>query len=460
VSKQYPLTLPLSILLLILIAGCAQLGGPQSSTASNDPATTRAIEAVRQAARPLTGRPEDYDPLLELIGESRFVLLGEATHGTQEFYEERARITRRLIQEEGFSAIAIEGDWPEADRVNRYIRGLGDDPGAEQALASFTDEFPDWTWANTAMRDLVVWLREHNARLPAERRVGFYGLDLYSLWPSAQAVVELLREVDPQAAQRADQRYYCFEGYRKDLHEYGRTAATHPNRSCQRRAVEEVRELEALVQAEARQIDAARRERLFGALQNARVVQGGEEYFRLLYRGGLSSWNVRDRHMANTLDELAAFLGAQGKPAKVVVWAHNTHLGDARLTHMAAEGELNVGQLMRQRHDGEAVLVGFTTYTGTVMAASQWGDRPRIKEIRPSIPGSYSALFHASGVSDFLLLLRDQPVARDLPGPRLERAIGVVYLPRREREHYFPARLPQQFDAVIHFDETQAVEPL
>jgi erythromycin esterase-like protein len=449
-----------SLSLFLLTTSCPSPNTPRTAATTATP-PAEVVEAVRTAAHPIAGQPGDYAPLIDLVGDNRFVLLGEATHGTHEFYEERARITRQLIQEKDFSAIAIEGDWADADRVNRFIRGLGRDTTAEQALATFKDEFPDWMWSNAAIHDLVTWLREHNERLPAERRVGFYGLDLYGLWPSAQAAVEILQGLDPQAEQRARERYKCFEGYRKNAQAYGQVAASRPNRSCQRVALEQVRELEKMVEAEASRTDPARRERLFAALQNARVVKGGEEYFRTLYAGGLSPWNVRDHHMADTLDDLSEYLDAQGKPEKIVVWAHNTHLGDARVTQMAESGELNVGQLMRQRHDGEAVLVGFTTYTGTVRAASQWGDQAQVKEVRPSMPGSYSHLFHQTGVGDFLLVLRGRPVAAALPGPLPERAIGVVYLPQREREqHYFQARLPQQFDAVIHLDETRAVEPI
>lgn len=415
---------------------------------------------MREAARPVTGGEDDYDALMELVGDNRFVLLGEQTHGTHEFYRERARITQRLIREKGFSAVTIEGNWQDAYRVNRYIRGLGDDRSPEQALASFS-EFPTWMWRNAEMRDLVAWLREHNASRPEEGRAGFYGLDLYGVIASSDAVVAALERLDPEAAARARQRYRCFSRYRGDLQTYGRETAARPSWSCERGAREEVRELEQRVAREAESAAPARREELFSALQNARAVMNGETYYRTLYRGGMNPWNLRDLHMADTLDALSRFLDAQDKPAKIVVWAHNTHLGDARVTQMGEAGEHNVGQLMRQRHGGSAVLVGFTTYTGEVLAASTWGERGRVKRLRPALAGSYSALFHETGLGDFLLPLRGGGAhVQALAAPRLERAVGVVYLPNVERQHYFEARLARQFDAVIHFDETRPVEPL
>ena len=457
--------------LALILAACT--GGRTAPPANTDTETKTetepALAAIREAAHPLTGGARDYDPLMELIGDNRFILLGEATHGTREFYRERARITRRLIEEKGFGAIAIEGDWAEVERANRWVRGLGnpENPGnredatAEQVLSGFQG-FPTWMWANTEFRDLLVWLRQHNAALPAADRAGVYGLDLYEIWSAADAILAILQRLDPPAAERARERYRCFDPYREDPHLYGRSVAANPKRSCEGRAKEQWLELERWMDAERPRASPERREDLFSLARNARVIQNGEAYYRTLYRGGLSSWNLRDRHMAETLKEVALHLGEGGNPPKVVVWAHNTHLGDARVTEMGEGGELNVGQLMRQRHDGSAVLVGFTTYTGTVTAASTWGERGRVRQLRPALPGSYSNLFHASGIGDFLLILRGLPAgtAQVLAGSRLERAVGVVYLPRQERSHYFMADLPRQFDAVIHLDETEAVQAL
>lgn len=429
--------------------------------AGQDSSREATLGRVRAAARPLAGEDRDYDALIELIGDSRFVLLGEATHGTHEFYRERARITRRLVREKGFAAVAIEGDWPETSRVNRYIRGEGGDATAEQALSGY-DRFPRWMWANTDVRDLVAWLRERNAALPVADRAGIYGLDLYNLMGAADGVVESLRRLDPQAAQRARQRYRCFARYRRDPQAYGQAASVRPYPSCEAQARDQLREVRDLRQREAPKAGPARREELFAAFQSARVVQGGEHYYRNLYRGGISPWNLRDRYMAETLEQVAAHLGQQGNPPKVVVWAHNTHMGDARVTQMGEAGEWNIGQLMRQRHDGDSVLVGFTTYTGTVLAASNWGERGRVKNVLPALPESYAGLFHEAGIGNALLVLRgNAELGRDFGEPRLERAIGVIYLPRQERQrHYFKARLSKQFDAVIHLDETRAVEPL
>jgi len=418
------------------------------------------VAGVREASQPLTGGARDYDPLMKLIGDARFVLLGEATHGTHEFYRERARITRRLIEEKGFTAIVIEGDWPDAHRLNRYVRGQGNDKSAEQALSGFT-RFPRWMWGNRDVRDLVQWLRQHNDALPVGApRAGIYGMDLYSLARSADAVVQHLEKVDPEAARRARERYACFAPYREDEMLYG-AATVGDGTACGPGAVQQWKELQQRAGTVTLAADPAHKEEFFSALQNARLVKNAEEYYRTQYRGGMSSWNLRDRHMADTLDELRSHLDAPGKPAKIVVWAHNSHQGDARATEMGEAGEWNVGQLMRQRHKDRVVLVGFTTYTGTVMAASAWGEPGKVQRVRPSLPGSYGALFHETGIGNFLLPLRGSKVATALAEPRLERAIGVIYLPESERaSHYFEARLSQQFDAVIHFDETRAVEPL
>ncbi len=417
------------------------------------------VAALRAAVIPLTGQTNDYDALLTLVGDARFVLLGEATHGTHEFYRERARITQRLIQEKGFSAIAIEGDWPDAYRVNQYVRGLGSDAGAEQALSGFT-RFPRWMWRNTDVRDLVQWLRQYNAALPpAAPRVGFYGLDVYSLPGSVEAVAQHLERVAPPVAQRAGERYRCFARFRDEPEAYGLATLTSQDASCESAASEQLQELQQLYQQE---LQPARRAEFFSALQNARVVKNAEAYYRIMYQGGASSWNLRDQHMADTLEALASHLDTLGHPGKVVVWAHNSHTGDARTTTMGESGEWTLGQLMRQRRNDQSVLVGFTTYTGTAMAASAWGEEGKVQRVRPSLPGSFGALFHETGVPQFLLPLRGEgELVLALGEPRLERAIGVVYVPQTEREsHYFQARMSKQFDAVIHLDETTAVQPL
>jgi erythromycin esterase-like protein len=439
-------------LLLSLLAGCAGLT-PASRTASSP--DTR-IAPVREAALPITGEDRDYDPLIRMIGDSRIVLLGDATHGSHELYRERARVTERLIREKGFDAVVIEGDRQDADRVDRYVRGLGHDASAEQALAGFHD-FPGWVWANTDVRDFVEWLRGYNASRPAAGRASFHGMDLYGVVDSVDAVVSALDRLDPAAAAQARKRYECFSRYRGDFPSYGQDVLQHPVRSCERQTVEELQDLRRL----AARAGADRREELFAAVQNARVVRNGEAYYRLLAAGGVASWNLRDRHMASTLDDLATHLGAPGRPAKLVVWAHSSHLGDASKTQRADFGELNLGQIVRQRHP-DAVLVGFTTYQGEVEAASVWGEKGELKQMRPAIRGSYTALFHEAGIGDALLLMRGNgELSQALAEPRPERAIGVLYHPLEERRyHYVKTRLSRQFDAVVYFDQTRAVERL
>jgi erythromycin esterase-like protein/predicted phosphoribosyltransferase len=421
-------------------------------------AVSSPVEAIRESARRLTGVAEDYDSLLELIGSSRFALLGEASHGTHEFYRERARITRRLILEKGFRAVAVEADWPDAYRVNRYVHGASDDVDATEALSDFR-RFPTWMWRNTEVAEFVEWLRAHNDSLPAgTRKVGFFGLDLYSLHASMKAVLHFLERVDPEAAKRARERYACFERFENEQ-VYGLIASTGASKSCQDAAVRQLVEL----QQRARQYPpGVSEDEIFFVEQNARLVVNAETYYRTVFLGDSLSWNVRDRHMAETLEALAAHLARQDAPARIAVWEHNSHLGDARATEPGERGQLNVGQLVREKYGRDAVLVGFTTYHGTVTAASDWGAPAERKRVRPAMPGSVEALFHASLPARFLLPLRDaSPAESALREERLERAIGVIYRPETERgSHYFRARLSGQFDAVLHLDETQALEPL
>jgi len=418
------------------------------------------IRAVREHGHPVvTGARQEYQPLMELIANRRFVLLGEASHGTHDFYHTRAQITQWLIEEKGFSAVAVEADWPDAYRANRYVQGRSDDGAAIEALDSFK-RFPTWMWRNTDVVEFISWLREHNDGLPqGKRKAGFYGLDLYSLHASARAVLDFLDKVDPEAAKRARYRYSCFEHFGEDTQAYGYAASFGLSKSCEDEAVSQ------LVEMQKRAADLAKRDghldpdAFFAAEQNARLVANAERYYRSMFGGRVESWNLRDQHMVETLNGLADHLGPN---SKIVVWAHNSHLGDARATQMGAAGELNVGQLVRQQHGDNAVLVGFTTYTGTVTAASDWDEPAERKQVRPALPGSYELLFHETANPAFLLILRGAKwLSGVLHQERLERAIGVIYLPQSERvSHYFGARLAEQFDAVIHFDQTRAVEPL
>lgn len=420
------------------------------------------VATIRQSAVPLTGGAEDFDPLLELIGDARFVLLGEASHGTDEFYRARAAISRRLILEKGFSAVAVEADWPDAYLINRYVRCEADVPDDEAALAGFRRRFPTWMWRNTAVRDFIRWMRSHNDAIDDPRgRAGFYGIDLYSLFASIEAVVDYLDRVDPEAARRARGRYECFEHFGEDPQRYGRSAAFGLD-ECEDEVVAQLVELQRAQSSYEHRDGLVAADEYFFAEQNARLVLNAERYYRSMYQGRTSSWNLRDRHMSESLEALAEHLSETGRRARVVVWAHNSHLGDARATSMGAGGELNVGQLTRQLHGDDAVLVGFTTYEGTVTAAHEWDEPPRLRAVRPGLPGSYERLFHDVGIPDFLLRIRDDEALQDaLDEPRLERAIGVIYRPETERmSHYFDARLSEQFDAVIHYDRTHAVRPL
>lgn len=427
-----------------------------------DATATQLIDALHEAAHPLTGTAQDYDPLMDLIGNARFVLIGEASHGTHEFYEQRAEITKRLIQEKGFTAIAVEADWPDAYRVNRYVRGINDIPTPAEAIAGFED-FPSWMWRNTDVVNFIGWLRQYNDALPQDRnKVGFYGLDLYSMYTSISEVIAYLDKVDPEAAQQARCRYSCLEHFEEDTKAYGYAAAFGMSESCEKEVINQLMELQRRIGDYAGRDGQVAEDEFFYAQQNARLVKNAEEYYRSMFQGQVLSWNIRDRHMAETLDHLAAHLDKQGNPSKIVVWAHNTHLGYVRATDMGIAGELNVGQLVRDKYGDDTVLVGFTTYTGTVTAASLWGGVPELKQVRPALSDSYEALFHEVGLPQFLLNLRQENQAvTGLEKPRLERAIGVIYQPETERKsHYFYARLPDQFDAVIHIDDSRGVQPI
>jgi len=417
------------------------------------------VRAIRENSHPVTGLDENYAPLFDLIGNSRFVLIGEASHGTHEFYRTRAYITKRLVREKGFRAVAVEADWPDAHRVNSYVLGRGQDRYALQSLDDFR-RFPAWMWRNSDVLDFVNWLRDYNDSLPRETpKTAFYGMDLYSFHSSSRAVLDYLDKVDPEAARRARFGYGCCEPFGEDIQAYGYAATVGLSKPC---AVEVVVQL---IEMSRRAADLASRDgrldpdEFFTAEQNARVVKNAERYYRAMFSRRISSWNLRDRHMAETLDQLISHLGAS---AKIVVWAHNSHLGDARATEMSNQGELNVEQLVREKYGNTSVLIGFTTYTGAVTAASNWDGPAEQKQVRPALSDSFEAMFHATHVPAFLTVLRgNRFLSGILNQDRLERAIGVVYLPHSERvSHYFHARLADQFDAVIHIDNTKALQPL
>lgn len=407
----------------------------------------------------LSGRKDDYEELIAMIGAKRFVLIGEATHGTHEFYRERARITMRLIDQLGFNAIAIEGDWPDAYRVHRYVHARTDDAGPVEALGDFI-RFPAWMWRNADIVHFIEWLRARNdAYGSPEDKVGFYGMDLYGMRASMEAVVAYLASVDPQAALEAKERYACFDMFPSDGQHYGRAAKENPLVSCEQEVVEQLVDLHQRRTAILAQDGWLAQDEYFFAEQNARLVLNAEHYYRQMYHGQTSSWNLRDRHMANTLEALTAHLDHQLGHAKVVVWAHNSHVGDARATELGRRGELTVGQIVRERRPRDAFSIGLTTHHGRVTAASEWGAPAERKRVRPALEHSYEHYFHQLQRPAFWL-----PTERNrlsLPTNLIERAIGVIYRPETERtSHWFHADLARQFDAVIHLDETSALTPL
>jgi erythromycin esterase-like protein len=410
----------------------------------------------------------DFQALLDQIGDAAIVLLGEATHGTREFYRTRAEISKRLITERGFDAIAVEADWPDTLLVNQYIRDRGSNEHGNSIAQNFTaldalrefQRFPQWMWRNTEIVRLVDWLHIHNRDIPDETaRIGFFGLDLYSLRSSMEAVIRYLTKVDPEAAARARSRYGCFDHLADDPQQYGYAASFGLKKDCEEEVIRQLVDMSARTCAAARDCGD-----LFYAQQNARVAQNAEAYYRTMFAGRDESWNLRDTHMIETLQGLQQHLGERkGARAKIVVWAHNSHIGDARATEMGDHGQLNLGQLARQRFGNDQVfLLGQTTHDGTVTAASDWDGPAERKAVRPSHPDSYERLFHLTGLENFLLPIRGRRELAALLGQRrLERAIGVLYLPESERlSHYFHADMAQQFDAVLHVDHTHALQPL
>jgi erythromycin esterase len=411
-------------------------------------------DSIRAAAKPLR-TPDDLDPLLERIGDARFVLLGEATHGTSEFYRWRSAITRRLVEERGFSFVAVEGDWPDCYRVNRFVKRLRESAGsAEQVLHAFA-RWPTWMWANREVVELVEFLHEHNSRHSWDRQVGFYGLDVYSLWESMAAVVDYLDRIDPAAARAARSAYGCFDRFHGDAVEYARSTALTPA-SCE----PDVVRMLATLRTNAPGYLADGRDDYFAAEQNALVAIDAERYYRAMIRNDAQSWNVRDYHMMDTLDRLMAH---HGPSAKAIVWEHNTHVGDARFTDMARDGMVNVGQLARQsRGDEGVVLVGFSTHHGTVIAANEWGAPMERMRVPPAREDSFEDLAHRCGAGDaFMLFGEDLARIPEFGEPLGHRAIGVVYRPGGERwGNYVPTIIPQRYDVMLYIDDTNAVDPL
>jgi protein-L-isoaspartate(D-aspartate) O-methyltransferase len=425
------------------------------------PAVTRETvpERIAAAAEPFENIDSAaIDPLIGRIGSARLVLIGEASHGTRDFYRMRARISRELIERHGFTFVAAEADWPDAAAIDAYVRAA---PGAPDRPRELFKRFPTWMWRNVEVLEFVDWLRSHNEAAAADGRprTGFYGLDLYSLYDSIGAVLDYLDDVDPEAARIARQRYGCLSPFESDPTSYGMAAIGGRYEECEADVLAMLDDL----RARRGEYVTGAGERFLNAEQNARVAVNAERYYRAMYYGGAESWNLRDRHMFETLESLLAF---HGPDAKGIVWAHNSHLGDARHTEFAIRGELNVGQLVKQRFGDESRSIGFGTHEGTVAAAHNWGGEVRVMDVRPSHADSHERLCHDSEIGAFVLPLRpdeleDGQLHRDLTESRLERAIGVIYRPETElASHYFAARLSPQFDEYIWFDRSSALQPL
>ena len=419
------------------------------------------IKSIKAAAVPLHG-VTDTDAILEAIGDASIVLLGEATHGTHEFYRSRMEISLRLLCDKGFAGIAVECDWPDALDVSRYVQGRGQAATPQAAMQCY-ERFPRWMWRNHDVLELVRRLRAFNDGIADEqRKVGFFGLDLYSLRRSMQAVIAYLDRIDPEAAKRARSRYECFDHLAEDPQRYGYATTFGMKKDCEVEVMRQLMGMTANFERYAGADGVTGFDEAFYAHQNARVAQNAESYYRAMFEGGHASWNVRDTHMADTLDALRDHLARRrDEPAKLVIWAHNSHIGDARATEMGRRGEVNLGQLVRERHGPEqCYLLGYTTHAGTVTAASEWDQPAERKNVRPSLEDSVENLMHRTG-HDFFLPLRGNADLQKQLDHRLERAIGVIYLPESERvSHYFMTEVGKQFDGLVHFDTTRAVKPL
>ena len=436
------------------------------------------MQILRDAVVPLNGAPSDFDAVLEKAKNASVVLLGEASHGTHEFYRVRGEITKRLILEQGFCAVAVEADWPDAYRINQYVRGLGQDGDAVDALSGFR-RFPQWMWRNTDALDFIGWLRSHNESVADHERkgtshrdlpVGFYGLDLYSLNASMAAVIDYLQHKDPKTAKQVIEQYSCFEHFGGDTHRYGLLTGSGVKESCEEDVLSALLTLHERRASYLSNDGVISADEFFNAEQNARLIREAEKYYRTMFQGDVSSWNLRDRHMMTTLLMLMQHLKHTYSPSeeqntwdpKIIVWAHNSHLGNAAATSMGEHGEFNLGQLVREYFGASSLLVGFTTHHGSVTASSDWDGPAERKRVRPALKESYESLFHEIGEPRFWIDCHATPeVQAILQNPRLERAIGVIYRPETERRsHYFSSCLPDQFDGVFHYDETRAVEPL
>lgn len=415
---------------------------------------TEIVSTIKQNAYPLKSKV-DIQPLLDRVGDARIVMLGEASHGTHEYYTWRSHISKRLIEEKGFNFIAVEGDWPDCYRLNRFVKGYDvKNKSAFKVLHAF-NRWPTWMWANWEIVALADWLQQHNSGLSANRRVGFYGLDVYSLWESLDYIMEYLKKTDPSALKKAEEAFRCFEPYHKDEGtSYARASQFVPE-LCETEVVELLKEIRKKLPTYNTDY-----ENVFSAEQNALIAVNAEKYYRAMIAGGPHSWNVRDRHMADTLERLLKF---HGEDSKVIVWEHNTHVGDARATDMSDEGMYNIGELARlQHHDKGVVLVGFGSYKGTVTAGKSWGATMKAMRLPEAVKGSWEYLLHQAGKENKLLIMDDLNTNDTLMENHIgHRAVGVVYNPQYEQfGNYVPTILPMRYDAFIFLDETRALHPL
>lgn len=409
----------------------------------------------------LKEKDEDYLSILNIVGDAKLVLIGESTHGTEEFYQIRADITKHLIKEKGFNAIAIEGDWPDTHNINKFVRNDNDVQTSDEALSGFK-RFPTWMWRNNVVKQFIEWLKEYNLKFCTEDQVGFYGLDLYSLNSSIEIILRILEKIDPKALIAAKQRYSCFNPFKEDLSGYGYATSFGMVPSCQEEVILQLLEINENSFKYLEENLLSQDEVLY-LIQNARLVKNAERYYRSMFQSKSLSWNLRDMHMAETLDNLYVHLNkATGQEAKIIVWAHNSHIGDARNTEHAEENQWNLGQLVKEKHGNKAILIGSLTYSGTVTAASAWDGIAERKKVRHALNNSYENFFHQLMPKNFVTIFRNNNEIKNLlPSHFLERAIGVIYKPETERfSHYFYANIYNQFDALIYLDKTNALIPL
>jgi erythromycin esterase len=406
------------------------------------------VKDIERDSHPLA-TSQDLDPIIESVGDARYVLLGEASHGTHEYYTWRTAISRRLIEEKGFSFIAVEGDWPDCYKINRFVKGHGE-AGSQKVLKSFR-RWPTWMWANWEVAALVEWMRQHNATLSAGNKVGFYGLDVYSLSESMELIVSYLEKADPHAAKIAREAYRCFEPYGRGQN-YAQ-ALSRLSATCREEALNVLQEVRQRSHHYDHDLEAA-----LNTEMNAQVVANAERYYRAMVSFGDQSWNVRDTHMVQTLDSLMRF---HREKAKAIVWEHNTHIGDARFTEMRDDGLINVGQLVREKYEKDGVfIVGFASYEGTVIAARIWGGQMENMRVPPAIKGSVEEILHRGSTANRVILLCDDKLNPQFDSYLGHRAIGVVYRPEAERGNYVSTLLPSRYDAVIYLDQSAAVHPL